>query len=83
MSITDNLLHVAGGALLALPLYATNPLLVFLVFSIWGLLREQAQKHTKGLSAKQNWIGPGIWSVEKLVEGVAWGVGGALITWIV
>ena len=80
ISIKDLSLHIAGGALLALPLTTINPFILFLVFSIWGLLREQAQKNAKGMSFTQNWIK--IWNLEKLLEGFAGGVGAAILAWI-
>ena len=69
-----------GGALLAIPLTITqvNPISIFIVFTLWGFLREQAQKNDRGRSFKENWIG--IWNVPKLIEGVSWGVGAALLT---
>ncbi len=76
--ILDHSLHVGGGALLAVPLIASgfsSPVVVFCVFSIWGLLREQAQRHVRGAGFERNWIG--IWNWNKLTEGLAWGVGGA------
>ena len=78
ISLTDNLLHVAGGALLALPLVSANPIALFFVFSVWGLLREQAQKHVKGMPFEQNWLG--IWNLEKAIEGFSWGIGALLIS---
>jgi len=81
MSITDNLLHVAGGALLALPLANSNPAVLFFVFSIWGLLREQAQKHSQIMSFEYNWIE--VWNMEKLIEGISWGIGAFLSSLII
>ena len=75
----DNLLHVVGGAAIAgllLPAYwniAYLPLCVFIAWCTWGLLREQAQLKDKGFFS-------GVQSFHKICEGLAWGVGGLLMS---
>ena len=76
----DNLLHLLGGAALAAPLWMANPnsAIVAGIWSVWGLLREQGQ------SKDQGWIGAffyeeGGFKWHKLIEGLAWGVGGGAL----
>ena len=75
--LLDNSLHAAGGFLLAVPLRASHPVALFVVFALFGLLREQAQRSELG------WIGAFIepdgdirW--HKVIEGCTWGLGAAL-----
>ena len=71
----DNVLHVLGGAAIAallLPAYwrpETLPLCAWAAWSIWGLLREQAQSRDK----KDFFVPFKEW--HKFCEGMAWGVG--------
>jgi len=74
--VIDHILHVVGGALLATPLIVfgtQSPIVTFFVFSAWGLLREQAQRNVRGAGFKRNWLD--IWNMNKLSEGISWGVG--------
>jgi len=81
-SILDNGLHVTAGAALALPLVLLpGPVATFCVFSVWGLLREQAQKNERSESFSNNWLH--IWNGNNLIEGFAWGVGGGFIHGVV
>lgn len=76
-SITDNSLHLGGGALLALPLVLLpSPISTGLVFFAWGLLREQAQKNNRMMTFHYNWVG--IWNSNKIIEALSWGLGGFL-----
>tara|TARA_R110002110_G_scaffold289915_1_gene504219 strand:+ start:448 stop:714 length:267 start_codon:yes stop_codon:yes gene_type:complete len=74
---TDNGLHLGAGALMAAVMVLwPSPVSTLIVFSLFGLLREQAQKNLRGLSFRENWIE--IWNRHKLIEGLSWGVGGLL-----
>jgi hypothetical protein len=74
----DNLLHILGGAALAallLPAYWSPwslPICCWVAWSIWGLLREQAQS----MDANDFWIPFRSW--HKTAEGLSWGVGALL-----
>ncbi|MBV46958.1 MAG: hypothetical protein GY772_32525 [bacterium] len=77
-SVLDNVLHLAAGGVLATPLvWVPSPLTTFCVFTVWGLLREQAQGDERGASFMNNWFY--IWNSNKLLEGFAWGVGGGVV----
>lgn len=78
----DNGLHVIGGAAIAvflLPSYwfpAALPLCAWFAWSVWGLLREQAQ------SMDENDFFVPFKRWHKFVEGMAWGVGALIGTGI-
>ena len=75
--VKDNALHVSGGALIAAPMLLWPSIVsTFFAFAVWGLLREQAQKHARGASFEYNWID--YWSGHKVVEGLMWGVGASV-----
>ena len=67
----DNLLHALGGAALAAPFWIWNPSfgVIFAVWTVFGLLREQAQSSWSALFK----------SLHKWLEAIAWGVGGGIL----
>jgi hypothetical protein len=78
----DNALHIIGGAAIAsllLPAYWQPwalPLCAWAAWSIWGLLREQAQS----MDENDFWVPFRRW--RKFVEGMTWGVGALIGTGI-
>ena len=76
----------ARGALLVLPLvYVPSPLASFVVFLVWGFLREQAQGHIRDAGFVENWVK--VWSWHKVVAALFGGIGAgvahcALYLWL-
>ena len=77
--MVDILRHILGGGLIALAGFSTAlgtgsmPAGVWVSFFLWGFLREHEQ-HNGGDFFDFGWI-----TFERLIEALAWGVGGTLV----
>ena len=73
----DIALHIIGGAVIALLIIPVVWWKIAIVSTIYGLLREQAQhRHQGWVGAFYDTIRGVRWN--RLIEGLAWGVGGAI-----